>query len=142
LYEDSQIPQATIQAYLETEYRVYGSSPVALKIGEVSSELVEIHLVYGVDCSAFVTACNPLGQALDEAVNTARQATLAEELTRRRIPFVDGVGQHPSNGWTGEPSFLVLGVSLEDARALGLLCRQNAIVWSGSDSVPQLVLLR
>jgi hypothetical protein len=142
LYEDSQIPRATIQAYLETEYRVYGASPTVLRVGVANPALAGIHLAYDVGCSAFVTACNPFSQALDDAENVARQAALAEELVRRGLRFIDGVGQHPGNGWPGEASFLVLGVSVEDARELGSLFQQNAVVWSGKDSRPDLVLLR
>jgi len=142
LYEHSQIPRATIQAYLETEYRVYGSSPTILKIGELNQTLCEIHSAYAVFSSAFTTACNPFSQALDGSANAARQAALAEELTRRGLAFIDGLGEHPSNGWSGEASFLVPGASLEDAGTLGGLFGQNAVVWSGEDGRPQLVLLR
>jgi hypothetical protein len=62
-------------------------------------------------------------------------------LNRLGVRFIDGIGQHPSTAW-GEPSFLVLGVSLETARELGVRHEQNAIIWVGSDAVPQLVLLR
>ncbi len=35
-----------------------------------------------------------------------------------------------------------LGLPLEEARALGNEFEQNAIVWSGPDAVPKLILLR
>ncbi len=57
-------------------------------------------------------------------------------------PLVLRIGQHPSNSWAGEESFLVFGVSLEAAKALGRRFEQNAIVWSAADAVPQLILLR
>ncbi|UUZ55406.1 DUF3293 domain-containing protein [Massilia sp. H-1] len=55
----------------------------------------------------------------------------------RRAPSCD-----PKREWPSEPSFLVRGLSLEDASALGRQLRQNAIVWCGADLVPQLILLR
>lgn len=142
MFSDSQIPHATIQAYLETHYRVLGSMPVTLKIGDANLMLAGIHDAHAVRSSAFITACNPFSQALDDAANAGRQLALARELSQRGLMFVDGIGEHPSNGWPGEPSFLVLGVSIEDAKALGVLFGQNGIVWCGSDAVPQLVLLR
>jgi Protein of unknown function (DUF3293) len=142
LYEHSQIPRATIQAYLETEYRVYGSLPTVLRIGQPNQTLCEIHSAYGVLSSAFVTACNPFSRALDVSANASRQVALATELTRRGFQFIDGIGEHPSNGWPGEPSFLVLAASFEDASALGRLFEQNAMVWSDGKGLPQLVLLR
>ncbi len=142
LFSESQIPRATIQAYLETHYQVHGFSPTLLKIGEGNATLAAIHRSNGVEASAFVTACNPFSEPLDDAANAERQKILAVELTQRGLTFIEGVGQHPSNDWAGEASFLVLGVSVEEAKELGARFGQNAIVWAGSDAVPKLVLLR
>ncbi|MEM5438871.1 DUF3293 domain-containing protein [Paraburkholderia diazotrophica] len=142
MFSDSQISHATIQAYLETHYCVRGAMPATLRIGEFNASLAAIHDAYAVRSSAFVTACNPLGQMLDDAANVSLQIELARELSQRGFTFIDGIGKHPSNGWPGEPSFLMLGVSLQDAKALGLQFGQNAVVWCGGDAVPQLILLR
>ncbi len=142
MFSESQIPRATIQAYLETHYQVHGFSPTLLKIGEGNATLAAIHRSNGVEASVFVTACNPFSEPLDDAANAERQKILAVELTQRGLTFIEGVGQHPSNDWAGEPSFLVLGVSVEEAKELGARFGQNAIVWAGSDAVPKLVLLR
>ncbi|AMV46907.1 DUF3293 domain-containing protein [Paraburkholderia caribensis] len=142
MFSKSQIPRATIQAYLETHYHVHGFSPTLLKIGEGNATLAAIHRLNGVEASAFVTACNPFSEPLDDAANAERQKILAVELTQRGLTFIEGVGQHPSNDWAGEASFLVLGVSVEEAKELGARFGQNAIVWAGSDAVPKLVLLR
>ena len=61
---------------------------------------------------------------------------------RFSLEFVAGIGQHPSNQWPGEPSYLVFGLTLEAAKTLGTRLEQNAIVWNGSDGTPQLILLR
>jgi len=58
------------------------------------------------------------------------------------LKFLDGFGQDPAGKWTEEESFLVLGISLEAAKKLGNQFEQNAIVWSDSDAVPQLIMLR
>ncbi|MBN3762095.1 DUF3293 domain-containing protein [Burkholderia sp. Ac-20365] len=142
MFSESRIPRATIEAYLETHYQVHGSMPVALKIGEANTTLAAIHEMNGVQSSAFVTACNPFSELLDDATNSDRQRMLAGELMQSGWRFIDGTGEHPSNDWPGEASFLVLGVSLEEATALGVGFGQNAVVWSGIDAVPQLVLLR
>ena len=142
MFSESQIPRATIQAYLETHYQVHGFSPTLLKIGEGNATLAAIHRSNGVEASAFVTACNPFSEPLDDAANAERQKILAVELTQRGLTFIEGVGQHPSNDWAGEASFLVLGVSVEEAKELGARFGQNAIVWAGSDAVPKLVPLR
>ncbi|SEJ82738.1 DUF3293 domain-containing protein [Paraburkholderia diazotrophica] len=142
MISDSQIPRATIQAYLETHYCVHGSMPTTLKIGEFNASLAAIHDAHAVRNSAFITACNPFSRMLDDAANVDLQRALALELSQRGLTFIGGIGRHPSNGWPGEPSFLVPGISVEDAKALGMQFGQNAVVWSGGDAVPQLVLLR
>ena len=142
LFSGSNIDSDTIQAYLETEYHIHDGTTAILRVGVVCPQLAALHQAHGVDCSAFITACNPLSQLLDDAANAERQRSLAGELKHRSLGFIVGVGQHPSNQWTGEASFLVLGVTLEAARELGNQHEQNAIIWSGTDAVPQLILLQ
>jgi len=139
---ESHIDAATLQAYLETEYRVGGPAPFVLRIGERSAALAATLARARVDCCAFIAAVNPFGQVLDEAVNARRHAELGQDLAARGLASLEGVGQHPSNGWPGEESYLVFGLPLAAAKALGTRLEQNAIVWSGADAVPQLILLR
>jgi hypothetical protein len=142
LFSDSDIPRDTIQAYLETHYQVLGETPATLQIGQFNPVLAALHDACHVACSAFVTACNPFSQSLDSQANAARQAALAHELEALGLTGIEGIGKHPTNNWPGESSFLVLGMTLDAARALGKKHGQNAIVWCGADAVPQLVLLR
>ena len=53
-----------------------------------------------------------------------------------------GAGRDLAGTWPEESSFVVLGLDLDAARALGREFSQNAIVWAGNDAVPRLVLLR
>jgi len=143
LLHGSSIDPALIQAYLETRYHVRGDAPLTLAIGAASPALAALHAAAGVDCSAFVTAWNPYSRPEPEpAANAARQQALARELAQRGLHAIEGIGQHPSGSWPGEESLLVLGLALDAARALGARHGQNAIVWSGADAVPQLILLR
>jgi len=142
LYLNTVIDPTTIQPYLETDYRVYSDLPFTLLIGQANTDLLAAHMRNWVDCSAFLTACNPFSRAIDEDANRQLQQQLAKELTKRGLTFVQGVGQHPSNNWPGEESFLVLGLNLEAAKTLGERFEQNAIVWNGPDGSPQLILLR
>ena len=130
------------QAYQETEYRVQGDEPFTLRVGQASKVLAILQKRLRVDCSAYITACNPYSQQLDDATNMQRHAELGRELRQRSLIAFEGVGQHPSNQWLGEVSYLILGLTLEAAKVLGSRLEQNAIVWSGADAVPQLILLR
>ena len=142
LLSASIIDSATVQAYRETEYRVFAEAGFTLRVGQASAELLAAHKRHKTHCSAFLTACNPLSQAFDAASNAERQAALAQELNNQGLVFESGIGQHPSNGWPGEESLLVYGLELEAAKALGTRFEQNALVWCGADAVPQLILLR
>ena len=142
MFLDSIIDEQSIQAYLDTDYHVNGATPLTLNIGVANAGLAALHKTHSVESSAYVTACNPFSQTTKNSVNDARQAVLVRELQQHGLTYIKGIGQHPTNGWTGEQSFLVLGLSREDARMLGVRHEQNAIVWCGPDAVPELVLLR
>ena len=138
----SVINPSTIQAYLETEYHAHGEPGFTLRVGKASPDLLSAHKRQKANCSAFLTAFNPFSESFDEVANEAQQAALAKELTGRNLVFIPGIGQHPSNSWPGEDSFLVFGLTLEAAKVLGAQFEQNGFVWSGADAIPQLILLR
>ena len=142
MFSASAIDPRTGQAYLETEYRVHGKPGFTLRVGQASADLLSAHKRQKADCSAFLTACNPFSEPFDVAANAERQAALAKELSRRSLMFLPGIGQHPSNEWPGEESFLVFGLTLEAAKVLGSKFEQNGFIWTGADAVPQLILLR
>jgi hypothetical protein len=138
----SAIDPETLRAYRETNYRVLEGLPMTLHVDVACPELVLLHARYQATCSAFMTACNPLGRRAAAPLNAQRQETLLAELSRRKLVALRGIGRHPTNTWPGEPSFLVLGVTRPAARTLGRQFEQNAIVWSGRAAVPELILLR
>jgi hypothetical protein len=139
---ESAIDASLVVLYRETHYEVAGEERFTLRIGEASAPLADAHRRHGVDCSAFITACNPFSELLGVDENARRHAELARELVRRGLAHVAGVGQHPSNVCPGEASYLVFGLTLQDAKTLACLLDQNAIVWCGADGVPRLVMLR
>ena len=142
MFPESLIDPATIQAYRETEYHVFGDSPFTIRIDEPNSALADACKRNRAESSAYITACNPNSQTLDDTANAERQNLLRCELVERKLAFIEGVGQHPFNGWPGEASFLVFGVDLEVAKDLSRRLGQNAFVWAGSDCIPKLELLR
>ena len=139
---ESIINAGLLQAYRDTEYRVHGDEPFTLRIGEASDALASAHKRCRVDCSAYITAFNPFSRTLEDAGNAERHAALGQELEQRSLSSIEGVGQHLSNRHPGEVSYLIFGLTLEAAKAMGVRLEQNAIVWSGADAIPQLILLR
>ena len=142
MFSNSFIDQSLLQSYLETEYYVHSNISVTLKIGAASPQLAALHRTYQAESSAFITAFNPFSQTLDETGNAKRQTALLIGLQQRSLSYIGAIGQHPTNGWPGEPSFLVLGLCRAEAMLLGSQYEQNAIVWCNRDAVPELVLLR
>ena len=142
LLTTSAVDPATRQAFLETHYLVHGDTPLTLQVGMASPSLKTLYRTLRVGSCAFITACNPWSRPLDAASNAKRQSTLALGLQQCCLTFVEGLGRHPSGQWPGEPSFLVWGLTLKAAKALGTEYEQIAIVWCGSDAVPQLISLR
>ena len=142
MFSTPKIQPETIQAYSETEYRVTGDQPLVLRIGEYNESLSRLYKFNKVDSCAFITACNPCSRSLSDAANADRHDELGRDLQRRGLKFFQGEGKHPVGDWPGEASYLILGLSLEATKILGKKYEQNAIVWCGSDALPQLVLLR
>ena len=138
----SELDASLVAAYRETECRVTEGEPLVLRVDELCPALLGLYRAKNVSCAAFRTAYNPFSQELTDAENALRQTDLASELKRRSLSYFEGVGQHPSGDWPGEPSFLALGLALEAARSLGKAYEQNAMIWCGADAVPNLVLLR
>ena len=139
---ESLISVETIQAYRETEFRVFVECVVVLEISEKNEELVALLKFHRSEVCAFVTAYNPFGEILSHEQNSDLQKRLEEEIQFRGLTYIAGEGKHPVGDWPGEPSYLVFDLSLEAAKTLGRKFNQNAIVWCGPDAVPQLILLR
>ena len=138
---ESSLPRELIEAYRGTHYRVLGCGTLTLLVDQSNRELEAVHRRHQTDCSAFNTACNPFSHSLSDEDNADRQRRLAANLRQSERVFFEGIGQHPVNDWKGEESFLVFGLSLDDARALCTQFEQNGFVWSGADAFPRLILL-
>jgi Protein of unknown function (DUF3293) len=136
------IDPAIVTAYAETEFRVLGDPAFTLRCDRASPELVKAMHARTVNCATFITAANPYSRRYSDADNAKSLALLKVELASRSLPYVPGLGIHPSGECPGEESLLVYGLALEAARTLGAQYQQNAIVWAGANAVPSLILLR
>ncbi|MFO1078036.1 MAG: DUF3293 domain-containing protein [Planctomycetota bacterium] len=136
----SLVDAAELDAYLATEFRVRAAESFTLRIGEHSAPLFELQSRLRTPSSAFVTACNPAG-AEEAAEENHRRHEVPRSLFQLlgHVHF-EGHGAHPSNGWSPEPGFLVFGITFEADLALRL--GQDAVVWSGEDVLPLLLVTR
>lgn len=117
------------RAFEETHFIVHHEPPFTLRIGQLCPELDRLLQASGHDCAAFVTAWNPMCQTLGVTENRQRQQSLKNELDIQDLITLPGIGQHPSNGWPGEESVLVLGLQFETMRALAKTYGQLAFIW-------------
>ena len=140
--DSTNLPPELIQAYRETHYRVEGVEPFTLKVDQVSSEVLRALAKRGLKSCAFVTAWNPYSIALKEEENTILERKLNLHLNAQGLNHTPGEGVHPSNGWPGERSSLVWGVSETNAREIAEEFQQNAFIRVGEDGIPELILMR
>lgn len=138
----TEVSQEKIRAYKDTYYRAgSGADALVLKIGQQSSELALLYEQNGCDCALFITAFNPLGEKQDDAANESAHTHLREALRAQAVAVIEGVGSDPAGEWN-EKSYLAFGINTDTARELGRRFEQDAVVWTGNDAIPQLLLLR
>ena len=141
--ETTQIHPDKVRAYLATDYRLgHSDQEIVLTIGQHSPRLAVLFNSNNVNCGAFITAYNPQGNIQSEAANALGHAELASKLQELGLKAIEGSGSEESTEWPAEKSYFALGMALEPAKAIGTHFNQDAIVWVGTDAVPQLILLR
>jgi hypothetical protein len=140
--EKTSLSADLISAYETTNFHVKAEPPFILNVGKASKELKTLYKQNNVTSAAFITAWNPYSKSLSEDENRSRNDLLKNKLTLRSLEILDGFGQDPAGQWAGEDSFLVFGIDLEASKMLGIQFEQNAIIWSDTDAVPKLILLR
>jgi hypothetical protein len=130
------------EAYENANYLV--STPVCqidFKINQVNEALARLITDHGVDGASLITAFNPLGQLVSIDENAKANRLLEDAIVATGLPYFLGHGSEPKGEWK-EDSYLVIGISLEEAKEMGNLYQQNAIVWINKDGLPELVWLR
>jgi hypothetical protein len=144
----TQIHPDKVKAYEATDYRLgHTDQDIVLNINKRSEPLANLLAVNGVNCGAFLTAFNPQGTIQSDEANAQGHAELASKLQELGVKAIEGSGSEGSSSedgkkWPAEKSYFALGLALEHAKAIGIDFDQDAIVWVGPDSVPQLILLR
>ncbi|MBF6630037.1 MAG: DUF3293 domain-containing protein [Comamonas sp.] len=138
---DTVLPAPLLQAYYSTHYGIEACD-WHLQLGQPQPALAAYYQRHAVQCAAYLTACNPLGELLPDHLNARRMAQLRQALQRAGWSWLNGQGHDPDGDWPAEDSVLVWGMGESTARAWGQQWSQNAVLHIGADMVPQLVLLR
>ena len=123
------------------QFNEQGMACCALVLQTRSSVLAQLYRQCAVRSAVFITAWNPRSEVKGKKDNVAAQLLLREECRCRDLRSISGVSRDPGGAWPDEESVLVLGVSLVEARALGVQFHQYAVVWANGDAVPGLVIV-
>jgi hypothetical protein len=107
-------------------------------------ELQALYAETGKTSAVFITAFNPEGALQADALNQAAHEALMNALSALTGLLFEGEGRGTQDnaGWPAEKSFLALGIDREESARLGRQFRQDAVVRTGPDGVPELLLLR
>jgi hypothetical protein len=131
--------QKLIQNYKETLYSVDGLID-PIQIDHKHRELDHLLVEKSVTTWAYITAWNPKSERRDDSVNFAANEKLKQDIRAMGYETSPGVGRDHHETWH-EDSFLVLGISKEEAIELGKKYEQNAIVVGKLNQPAELVLV-
>jgi hypothetical protein len=98
-FRGSSIPRQTIEAYLATDYSIWGSRRLILRVGQRNHELAALYQKYAVSTAAVLTAWNPYSEARSDAENETAQRDLISEIDRLSLRHEPGHGADPTGKW-------------------------------------------
>jgi hypothetical protein len=137
------IDGALVRAYRNTAFEVdHAERHFAIWIGKRCEPLDALLRQHGQRQWAYVTACNPYSVRLAAADNARRQSALQAYLREAGFVIYPGRGVPAEPGWQSEDSFLVLGITREQALRVGAMFEQNAIVAGEAGCAAELLLCR
>lgn len=116
-------------AYLRTTFTAETpSGKIEIRPGSSSVALDSILRKNRVTEWAYVTAYNPGSRLMSDEINKRAHEELRRTVNDRGLIYFEGHGVGPEGVWPPEASLLVLGLPLDQARALGRQFGQLAIV--------------
>ena len=139
----TKIDTEKIAAYEGAHYQIgTAENSYFLRLGIRCEELANSYDLTGHRCALFITAFNPLGTHQSDEANLAAHRRLTTELQKLTPHILEGSGADLRGNWPAEQSFLAFGIDQIKGELLGHQFQQDAVIWIGSDAVPQLVLVR
>ena len=118
-----------LEAYLQTTFRAdTPRGAIEVRVGRRNQTLDLLLSENGSRGWAYITAFNPNSDRRSQGENIRRHKLLRGEIRRRGFRILEGEGVGADRKWPPEKSFLVLGISKEEASRLGRTFGQRAIV--------------
>ncbi len=112
-------------AYRDTDYVALSSPPATLRIDQTCAALDLLLARSGKRVAAFISACNPHGQAQQQEQNDRAHRALLDHLRQRGCALIDGEGRARSGAWPPERSVLAIGIDQAGAEQVGRQFRQT-----------------
>jgi len=129
-----------VATYLATSYRVDApSGQICLRVGKRSRQFDRWLQRQNARSWAFITAYNPASRHLPRWRNQGRQRCLRNRIGALGFVAWPGAGVGDDPTWEPEPSFLVIGIPIAEARRIARRFGQNAIVAGRTGGAPKLV---
>ena len=128
-----------IAAYKNTRYHVFNTG-ITICIDENNVLLDALLSKQDAKSWAYITAYNPFSQTFTAEANDARHRLLLQSVAA--FSSFEGEGKGADENWPPEKSLLILGITKEQAIAIGNEYEQNAIVYGEAGQAAQLLLLR
>jgi len=140
---ETQIAADKIRAYRASDYRIgFTEQGIVLQPGLRSAQVAQLFATHGVTCGSFITAYNSQGAQRSTAENEQAHQQLLTHIESQGLKCLEGEGSEAGTDWLAEKSCFALGLGRREAMKIGSFYGQDAIVWVGENSVPELVLLR
>ena len=133
------------RAYEQAVYAIFASPGIEFRVGEASDTLDAMMAINHVRCAAFVSSATARGEPSSE--NRRRledfllRAHVGDVAAARKYRVYQGEGRDPGGKWPAEPSVLIMGITRDEAEALGRKLEQNAIVYLEKGAAPELLVL-
>ena len=128
-----------IAAYKNTRYHVFNTG-ITICIDENNVLLDALLSKQDAKSWAYITAYNPFSKTYTDEANDSRHRLLLQSVAG--FSSFEGEGKGADESWPPEKSLLILGISKEQAIAIGNEYEQNAIVYGEFGKAAQLLLLR
>lgn len=128
------------KAYYQTDYSFTdGNYSIVIRLDEKNPELLSYLKKKAITSWAYITAWNPLSFKQTDDFNQSQQQHLLECIKDYNKHKGEGKGR--DGNWPGEESYFVANIDREEASILGLDFGQVAILVSGKNLEPELLIL-
>ena len=135
------ISKDLLKSYKSTTYTTNTPTIFHIKIGELNADLNVYMASNKFNSWTYITAENPFSKKLTANENKLRNQQLENEIIEQGYSYMPGQGIPENSDWSPEASYLIFNISRDQARSMAQTYQQNAFVFGGLTSLPELISL-